>query len=73
MKHSSMFVMYLTEDGKNVTISPRLGEGHVMPVYDNQTGLTVLSGSGVANGMITANVRCASISCPEFNISRADI
>lgn len=55
-----MFVMYTSADGKNVTLSPRLGTGEVMPQHDMSTQVEVLSGSGVSNGVMTANVKCSN-------------
>lgn len=58
MSGSNMFVMYTSADGSNVTVSPRLGTGHNMPQFNSNTQITLLEGSGVSNGQMTANVRC---------------
>lgn len=51
---------YTSADGKNVTVSPRNGVGHVEPKYNNNPSkVTLLAGSGVMNGMMMANVKCA--------------
>ena len=59
-----MFIMYASADGKNVTISPRLGTGHVMPLYTSTVGYQILPGSGVINDTLgsnyVANVRCTN-------------
>ncbi|KAF1816617.1 hypothetical protein P152DRAFT_464116 [Eremomyces bilateralis CBS 781.70] len=55
-----MFLMYTSASGNNVTLSPRLGQGHVMPQFDSGAQVTLLEGSGVSNGMMTANVRCSN-------------
>lgn len=58
MSGSNMFVVY-QRDSTNVTLSPRLGQGHVMPEHDTSAQVTLLDGSGVgSDGSITANVRC---------------
>lgn len=60
MAGAQIFVMYLSGDGTNVTVSPRLGVGHVEPEYNQAAQITLLEGSGVANGSVTANVKCSS-------------
>ncbi|KAH7042194.1 hypothetical protein B0J12DRAFT_702379 [Macrophomina phaseolina] len=60
MSGSHIFVMYTSADGNNVTVSPRLGTGHNMPQFDSNTQFTLLEGSGVSNGQMTANVRCGN-------------
>ncbi|EKG22633.1 DOMON domain protein [Macrophomina phaseolina MS6] len=60
MSGSNMFVMYTSADGSNVTVSPRLGTGHNMPQFNSNTQITLLEGSGVSNGQMTANVRCGN-------------
>lgn len=64
MSGSNMFVMYQDGSG-NVTISPRQGTNHQMPVLDTSSTaarLTLLAGSGVVDGGKTmrANVACAN-------------
>ncbi|EOD49164.1 putative integral membrane protein [Neofusicoccum parvum UCRNP2] len=60
MSGSHIFVVYTSADGNNVTVSPRLGTGHNTPQFNSDTQITLLEGSGVANGQMTANVRCAN-------------
>ncbi|EME50231.1 hypothetical protein DOTSEDRAFT_68941 [Dothistroma septosporum NZE10] len=60
MSGSNIFVMYTSTNGKNVTLSPRLGTGHVEPQHDTQAEITLLAGTGVSNGMMTANVKCSN-------------
>ena len=59
-----MFVIYTSHDGKNVTISPRLGTGHDMPLYTGNVGYSILEGSGLINSSagtnMVANVRCTN-------------
>lgn len=62
MHGSSMFVVYTSSD--IVTLSPRAGKGHYEPLYDRHTQASLINGSGVHDGVITANVRCDSCSLP---------
>ena len=60
MNGASMYVMYQDGSG-NLTLSPRLGTGHSQPREDTSSSaakLTLLAGSGVANGVMTANFVC---------------
>ncbi|KAL4971491.1 hypothetical protein BDW66DRAFT_165143 [Aspergillus desertorum] len=57
MAGANIFVLY-SSSSDNVTISPRLGTGHVPPKYNRDAQLSLLEGSGVQNGVMTANVRC---------------
>ncbi|KAF2757605.1 CBD9-like protein [Pseudovirgaria hyperparasitica] len=59
MAGSHMFIVYAAS-ADNVTVSPRLGVGEVEPVYTPDTQLTVLEGSGIADGVMTANIRCSN-------------
>lgn len=58
MAGSNLFVIYANEEGTNVTLSPRLGTGEVMPMEDTTAQAELLEGSGVGNGMMTANIKC---------------
>lgn len=58
MKGSNIFVMYADSTGANVTVSPRLGVGHVQPKSDTSAQVTLLEGSGIANGQMIANIKC---------------
>jgi len=60
MSGANMFVIYTSSDGKNVTLSPRLGTGHVTPKYSSATQILLLEGSGVQNGMMVANIKCSN-------------
>lgn len=60
MSGSNIFVMYASADGTNVTLSPRLGTGHVEPQHDIDAQITLLDGTGVSDGMMTANVKCSN-------------
>ncbi|PGH05642.1 hypothetical protein GX51_02801 [Blastomyces parvus] len=58
MAGANIFVAYASTDGKNITISPRLGRGHMLPDYNPSVRLRLLDGSGISNGKMTANVLC---------------
>ncbi|KAJ5798627.1 cellobiose dehydrogenase [Penicillium pulvis] len=60
MQGANIFIVYASADGNNVTVSPRAGVEHVEPLYNSQARLSVLDGSGISNGIITANIRCES-------------
>lgn len=58
MAGSNMFIVY-AQDSTNVTLSPRLGTGHVMPQYNSDAQVTLMDGSGIqSDGTLVANVRC---------------
>ncbi|KAL4887885.1 CBD9-like protein [Aspergillus ambiguus] len=58
MAGSNMFVVYSSSSSTNVTLSPRSGKGHVEPKFNPDAQVTLLSGSGVRDNVMTANVRC---------------
>ena len=60
MAGSNMFIMYANAKGDNVTISPRLGLGEFEPDFNSNAKVTLLAGSGIKDGMMTANVKCKS-------------
>jgi hypothetical protein len=60
MDNANMFLMHSSADGKNVTLSARSTTGHVMPTHNNATEVSLMDGSGVSNGRMTANVRCGN-------------
>ncbi|KHO00067.1 uncharacterized protein MAM_01990 [Metarhizium album ARSEF 1941] len=60
MAGSSMFVVY--RNGSGVTLSTRQGTGHSMPQFEARSDVQLLPGSGVVNGNLVANVRCAQCS-----------
>ncbi|KAF9239555.1 hypothetical protein LCP9604111_9097 [Penicillium roqueforti] len=57
MAGANMFVVYTS--GNKVTVSPRSGVGEIEPLYNKDAQITILNGSGVHDGVITANVRFA--------------
>lgn len=58
MQGANIFVLYSSADGRNVTVSPRLGVEHVEPLFNPQARLSLLDGSGIEDGVMTANIRC---------------
>jgi hypothetical protein len=58
MEGSNIFMIYADSTGTNVTLSPRKGVGEVMPLEDMTAQVTLLGGSGISNGAMTANVKC---------------
>lgn len=61
MSGANIFIMYTSSDNQNVTVSPRLGTGNVEPQTSGSTAeITLLEGSGVNNGTMTANFRCGN-------------
>ncbi|KAI9763461.1 MAG: hypothetical protein M1840_000475 [Geoglossum simile] len=71
MSGSNIFVIYSSADGKNVTLSPRLGSGHVEPGYNGNAKVTLLEGSGISGGQMIANVKCSS--CSSWNGGELDV
>ena len=58
MRGSNIFMIYSNAAGDNVTLSPRLGVGNRAPSLDSTAEVTLLEGSGIADGVMTANFRC---------------
>lgn len=63
MAGANIFVTYTS--GNNVTVSPRSGIAQVEPSYNKDARITILNGSGVHDGVITANIRCDT--CLKWN------
>lgn len=60
MTGSNIFVIYTSGNGNNVTLSPRLASGYTEPSFNSDAQVTLLEGSGVSGGRMTANVRCSN-------------
>ncbi|KAG4416644.1 hypothetical protein IFR04_010224 [Cadophora malorum] len=61
MSGSNIFMVYANAAGNNVTVSPRLGVGDREPTTSGSTSqITLLSGSGISNGQMVANIRCSN-------------
>ncbi|KAK5172122.1 uncharacterized protein LTR77_003760 [Saxophila tyrrhenica] len=58
MTNANIFVFYQAQNGKDVTVSPRIGVGHEEPLWDSRADIELLDGSGIKDGWMTANVRC---------------
>ena len=58
MSGAQMFIIYANAAGNNVTLSPRLGTGHDEPAEEPASGATLIAGSGIQNGQMTANILC---------------
>jgi len=65
MNNANMFVMHSSADGTNVTLSARNTSGHIMPTHNTAADVYLMEGSGISNGKMTANVRCAN--CNSWN------
>lgn len=62
MSNANMFLMHSSADGQNVTFSARHTSGHIMPTHNDAADVSLLDGSGISNGRMTANVRCGNCS-----------
>ncbi|KAI9786139.1 MAG: hypothetical protein M1839_007549 [Geoglossum umbratile] len=71
MSGANIFVVYSSASGTNVTLSPRLGSGHVEPTFNGNAQVTLLEGSGISGGQMVANVKCSS--CSSWNGGRLDV
>ncbi|KAF2850182.1 iron reductase domain protein, partial [Plenodomus tracheiphilus IPT5] len=60
MANSNMFLVYTSSSGSNVTLSPRTASGYNTPSVNGDAEVTLLEGSGVTDGVMTANVKCAN-------------
>lgn len=58
MSGSDMFLVYQDGNG-NVTLSTRSATGHVMPEHTERDDVELLEGSGVSDGNMVANIKCA--------------
>jgi hypothetical protein len=71
MSNANMFLMYSSADGKNITLSARTTTGHNMPTHDDNANFTLLEGSGISDGKMTANVRCDN--CDTWSTGSMDL
>ena len=59
MSGANFFIIYASSGGTNVTLSPRSAAGgHNMPTYNSGAQVTLLEGSGIKDGVMTANIKC---------------
>ncbi|KAF2798037.1 iron reductase domain protein, partial [Melanomma pulvis-pyrius CBS 109.77] len=75
MAGAHYFVMYTSGDSTNVTVSTRVADGHSMPTFNPSTTIELLEGSGIENGIMTANIhcRCPSSNCGSWNGGSMDL
>lgn len=60
MKGSLMFMVYTSSNGKNVTLSPRISDGHSEPSYTSDVTVDLLPGTGISNQTMIVNARCGN-------------
>ncbi|KAI9671252.1 MAG: hypothetical protein M1829_004659 [Trizodia sp. TS-e1964] len=60
MAGANIFIIYSSASGNNVTLSPRSGVGEFQPKFNSQAQVTLIEGTGISGGMMTANVRCSN-------------
>ncbi|KAH0548563.1 hypothetical protein GP486_007893 [Trichoglossum hirsutum] len=65
MAGSLIFVVYAAQDNGNVTLSPRIGTGHVEPSFDEDIDVDLLDGSGIFN--YTYVVKAVCHNCRRWN------
>ncbi|KAK5055179.1 hypothetical protein LTR84_012928 [Exophiala bonariae] len=71
MRGALMFIAHASEDGKNVTLSPRIGSGHSAPTPTDDVKITLLSGSGIINDTYVVNAKCSN--CRSWSGGSADV
>ncbi|EAW15302.1 cytochrome and DOMON domain-containing protein [Aspergillus clavatus NRRL 1] len=57
MAGARIFLVYASSR-TNVTVSPRTGTGHVPPEFDPEIPISLLSGTGINDGVLTARFEC---------------
>jgi hypothetical protein len=58
MAGAEIMIIYANSAGDNVTLSPRIATGQSQPSYNSAAQMSVLVGSGISNGVMTANILC---------------
>lgn len=58
MNLGNNFIVYSGSGDNNVTLSPRRATGPVEPLYTPDIEAYLLDGSGISDGIMTANIRC---------------
>lgn len=64
MSGANFFVIYTSANGRNVTLSPRLGSGYNARSFNSAAQVNLLAGSGVSNGIMVANIKCEYVTNP---------
>jgi Cytochrome domain of cellobiose dehydrogenase len=63
MVGANIFLIYPNSAGTNVTLSTRLGTGHVEPQASTDAQATLLDGSMVTGDKMIANIKCKPCPC----------
>ncbi|KAI5794332.1 hypothetical protein DFH27DRAFT_130337 [Peziza echinospora] len=71
MKGSLIFIIYPTTNGKNLTISPRIATANEMPHYESTIDFTALEGTGIVDGVWTANIHCRN--CRKWSLGSVNV
>jgi hypothetical protein len=71
MAGTLILLVYSSSNGKNVTLSPRLTQGHVEPSYTSTVDVKILPGSGISNGLMTVNALCSN--CRSWKTGSLDV
>jgi hypothetical protein len=70
MDNTLMLMVYTDSTGKNVTVSPRLSDGHTEPSYTKDVTIQVQPGTGIANDNMIVNAICSN--CRSWKGSKID-
>ncbi|RAH50172.1 cytochrome and DOMON domain-containing protein [Aspergillus brunneoviolaceus CBS 621.78] len=60
MAGANIFVVYAGASATNLTLSPRLGRGHIEPQYTELANATLLPSSSLTDDTIEANILCTN-------------
>ncbi|RYP71117.1 hypothetical protein DL771_005051 [Monosporascus sp. 5C6A] len=72
MAGSLMLMIYSSSTGENVTLSPRISDGHSEPVYSSDIEVEALPGTGLLNGStLVYNGRCSN--CRSWSNGKVDV
>ncbi|RYP09894.1 hypothetical protein DL764_001028 [Monosporascus ibericus] len=72
MAGSLMLMIYSSSTGENVTLSPRISDGHSEPAYSPDIEVETLPGTGLVNGStLVYNGRCSN--CRSWSNGKVDI
>jgi hypothetical protein len=61
MAGSQMFIIHTSASGTNLAISQRSSRGNAEPTYNSSSQMHVIEGSGIAGGVMTANIKCEGL------------
>ncbi|RYP62397.1 hypothetical protein DL770_009596 [Monosporascus sp. CRB-9-2] len=72
MAGSLMLMIYSSSSGENVTLSPRISDGHSEPVYSPDIEVEALPGTGLVNdSTLVYNGRCSN--CRSWSNGKVDV